>query len=209
MARESVYLLFFLESDQIPEPELPQSQVSSSRLRHCLKGLLPFTEKPLLARGCLDCILVFMSDRAFFFTLHAVGRHLTAMPNDFYFISLIHRATQGLSKRTSLGCGPADTPICKGLSEDCDYLRPLQLIGILVVLVATALVQGRNEGEGRGGCNRPHRVVFRFFKFEGFDRITICLCSADTVCKEHSPYETMWCETRPCPTDFFRNYKRP
>src|SRR5215472_14067415 len=34
-----------------------------------------------------------MSDRAFFFTLHAVSRQLAAMPNDFYFIRLIHRAT--------------------------------------------------------------------------------------------------------------------
>ena len=35
-----------------------------------------------------------MADHAFFFTLHAVGRQLAAMPNDFYFIRLIHRATR-------------------------------------------------------------------------------------------------------------------
>lgn len=42
----------------------------------------------------MDCTLVFMSDRAFFFTSYAVGRQLAAMPNDFYFIRLIHRVTR-------------------------------------------------------------------------------------------------------------------
>jgi hypothetical protein len=35
-----------------------------------------------------------MSNCAFFSTLHTVGRQLAAMPNDFYFIRLIHRATR-------------------------------------------------------------------------------------------------------------------
>jgi hypothetical protein len=35
-----------------------------------------------------------MSDRAFFFTSYAVGRQLAAMPNDFYFIRLIHCSTR-------------------------------------------------------------------------------------------------------------------
>jgi hypothetical protein len=35
-----------------------------------------------------------MSDRGFFLTLHAVRRQLAAMPNDFYFIRLIHGSTR-------------------------------------------------------------------------------------------------------------------
>jgi hypothetical protein len=35
-----------------------------------------------------------MSDRGFFLTLHAVRRQLAAMPNDFYFLRLIHGSTR-------------------------------------------------------------------------------------------------------------------
>jgi hypothetical protein len=35
-----------------------------------------------------------VSDRGFFLTLHAVRRQLAAMPNDFYFIRLIHGSTR-------------------------------------------------------------------------------------------------------------------
>ena len=35
-----------------------------------------------------------MSDRGFFLTWHAVRRQLTAMPNDFYFVRMIHRLTR-------------------------------------------------------------------------------------------------------------------
>ena len=35
-----------------------------------------------------------MSDRGFFLTLHAVRRQLAAMPNDFYFVRMIHRLTR-------------------------------------------------------------------------------------------------------------------
>jgi hypothetical protein len=37
---------------------------------------------------------VFVSDRGFFFTSHAVRRQLAAMPNDFYFIRLLHGSTR-------------------------------------------------------------------------------------------------------------------
>ena len=35
-----------------------------------------------------------MSDRGFFLTWHAVRRQLAAMPNDFYFVRMIHRLTR-------------------------------------------------------------------------------------------------------------------
>jgi len=35
-----------------------------------------------------------VSDRGFFVTWHAVRRQLTAMPNDFYFVRMIHRLTR-------------------------------------------------------------------------------------------------------------------
>ena len=35
-----------------------------------------------------------MSDHGFFLTWHAVRRQLTAMPNDFYFVRMIHRLTR-------------------------------------------------------------------------------------------------------------------
>jgi hypothetical protein len=35
-----------------------------------------------------------VSDRGFFLTLHAVQRQLAAMPNDFYFVRMIHRLTR-------------------------------------------------------------------------------------------------------------------
>jgi hypothetical protein len=35
-----------------------------------------------------------VSDRGFFLTWHAVRRQLAAMPNDFYFVRLIHRLTR-------------------------------------------------------------------------------------------------------------------
>jgi hypothetical protein len=35
-----------------------------------------------------------VSDRGFFLTWHAVRRQLTAMPNDFYFVRMIHRLTR-------------------------------------------------------------------------------------------------------------------
>jgi hypothetical protein len=35
-----------------------------------------------------------MSDRGFFLTWHAVRRQLAAMPNDFYFVGMIHRLTR-------------------------------------------------------------------------------------------------------------------
>lgn len=35
-----------------------------------------------------------VSDRGFFLTWHAVRRQLAAMPNDFYFVSMIHRLTR-------------------------------------------------------------------------------------------------------------------
>jgi hypothetical protein len=37
---------------------------------------------------------VFVFDRGFFLTLHAVRRQLAAMPNDFYFIRMIHGSTR-------------------------------------------------------------------------------------------------------------------
>jgi hypothetical protein len=40
------------------------------------------------------CILRFVFDRGFFLTLQAVRRQLAAMPNDFYFIRLIHGGTR-------------------------------------------------------------------------------------------------------------------
>lgn len=35
-----------------------------------------------------------MEDRGFFLTLHAIGRHLAAMPNELYLVRLIHQATR-------------------------------------------------------------------------------------------------------------------
>ena len=42
---------------------------------------------------CFESILTFVSDRAFFLTLQAIDRQLAGMPNDFYFIRLIHGST--------------------------------------------------------------------------------------------------------------------
>jgi len=43
---------------------------------------------------------VLMFDRGFFLMSHAVRRQLAAMPNDFYFVRLIHPSTHTSNRRT-------------------------------------------------------------------------------------------------------------
>src|SRR5690348_13712556 len=63
-------------------------------LRHRFKGVVTVRCKTIVIARCFDCILVFVLDRGFFLTLHAVRRQLAAMPNDFYFIRMIHGSTR-------------------------------------------------------------------------------------------------------------------
>ena len=64
------------------------------RVRHSVKGAVTVRCKIIVSAWCFRCILGFVFDRRFFFTLHAVRRQLAAMPNDFYLIRLIHGHTR-------------------------------------------------------------------------------------------------------------------